>query len=33
MHAADLEKEMIKRGMHFTMIDWGDAHEELRFDR
>jgi hypothetical protein len=24
MHAADLEAEMLKRGMMFTVIDWSD---------
>jgi hypothetical protein len=25
-HAADLEAEMIKRGMIFTVIDWNERH-------
>ena len=32
MHAADLEKEMLRRGMWFTVIDWTDGQPELPFE-
>jgi hypothetical protein len=28
-HAADLESEMLKRGMFFEVIDWHDGHGKL----
>jgi hypothetical protein len=28
-HAADLEKEMIRRGVSFDVIDWTNGQEEL----
>ena len=28
-HAADLEKEMLRRGMWFTVIDWTNGQPEL----
>ena len=30
-HAADLEAEMLKRGMVFEVIDWDDGQEKLPF--
>lgn len=32
-HAADLEVEMLKRGIRFTLIDWNEGQETLLFDR
>ena len=32
-HAADLETEMLKRGMIFSVIDWHEGQEPLPFDR
>jgi hypothetical protein len=32
-HAADLEAEMLKRGMMFTVIDWHEGQEPLPFGR
>jgi hypothetical protein len=32
-HAADLEAEMLRRGMLFEVIDWFEGHEALPFDR
>jgi hypothetical protein len=31
-HAADLETEMLKRGMLFEVIDWSEAQATLPFD-
>ena len=31
-HAADLEAEMISRGMTFDLIDWDDGQSELPFE-
>jgi hypothetical protein len=31
-HAADLEHEMLRRGMLFEVIDWDGAQAELPFD-
>ena len=31
-HAADLEAEMLKRGMPFNVIDWSDEQEPQPFD-
>ena len=31
-HAADLEAEMISRGMTFDLIDWDDGHSKLPFE-
>ena len=31
-HAADLETEMLKRGMFFTAIDWFEGQGRLPFD-
>ena len=31
-HAADLEMEMLRRGMTFEMIDWSDSQGSLPFD-
>ena len=28
-HAADLEAEMLRRGMHFEVIDWSEGQEPL----
>jgi hypothetical protein len=28
-HAADLEAEMLRRGMHFDVIDWAEGQESL----
>jgi hypothetical protein len=28
LHAADLEAEMVKRGMTFDLIDWSDQAEQ-----
>lgn len=30
-HAADLEAEMLQRGMLFTVIDWHEGQEKLPF--
>ena len=30
-HAADLEAEMLKRGMLFEVIDWDEGQEKLPF--
>ena len=30
-HAADLEAEMLKRGMVFEVIDWHEGQEKLPF--
>jgi hypothetical protein len=32
-HAADLESEMIKRGMVFEVIDWSEDQGKLLFER
>ncbi len=32
-HAADLEAEMLKRGMFFEVIDWSEHQATLPFDR
>jgi hypothetical protein len=32
MHAADLEAEMLKRGMIFEVIDWSEVEPLLPFD-
>jgi hypothetical protein len=32
-HAADLESEMIKRGMLFEVIDWDGRQAQLPFER
>jgi hypothetical protein len=31
-HAADLEAEMFKRGMLFSVIEWHDGQEKLPFE-
>jgi hypothetical protein len=31
-HAADLEQEMLKRGMLFVVIDWSEDQTSLPFD-
>jgi hypothetical protein len=31
-HAADLEAEMISRGMTFDLIDWDDGQSKLPFE-
>jgi hypothetical protein len=31
-HAADLEQEMLKRGMFFDVIDWSEDQAKLPFD-
>jgi hypothetical protein len=31
-HAADLEAEMLKRGMLFEVIDWDDGQANLPFE-
>jgi hypothetical protein len=31
-HAADLEQEMLKRGMLFEVIDWSEDQATLPFD-
>ena len=31
-HAADLEAEMLKRGMVFEIIDWDEGQEKLPFE-
>jgi len=31
-HAAELEAEMIKRGMIFEVIDWSEDHATLPFE-
>jgi hypothetical protein len=31
-HAADLEQEMLKRGMFFEVIDWSEDQATLPFD-
>ena len=31
-HAADLEAEMLRRGMMFDVIDWDEGQEKLPFD-
>jgi hypothetical protein len=30
-HAADLEAEMLKRGMMFEAVDWSEGQEKLPF--
>jgi len=30
-HAADLEDEMIRRGMHFEVIDWDSGQKAFSF--
>jgi hypothetical protein len=32
-HAADLESEMLKRGMFFDVIDWSQDQAQLPFER
>jgi hypothetical protein len=32
-HAADLESEMLKRGMVFEMIDWSEDQRKLPFEQ
>ena len=32
-HAADLEAEMLKRGMLFAIIDWSEDQATLPFER
>ena len=32
LHAADLEAEMLKRGMIFEVIDWDDGQANLPFE-
>jgi hypothetical protein len=32
MHAADLEQEMLRRGMLFEVIDWDGGQTKLHFD-
>ena len=32
MHAADLEAEMLKRGMIFEVIDWSEDQAEMPFE-
>ena len=32
LHAADLEAEMLKRGMIFEVIDWDDGQVRLPFE-
>jgi hypothetical protein len=32
-HAADLEAEMLKRGMFFGVIDWSEDQATLPFER
>ena len=32
-HAADLEAEMLKRGMFFEVIDWSEDQATLPFNR
>jgi hypothetical protein len=32
-HAADLEAEMLKRGMMFEVIDWSEDQATLPFER
>jgi hypothetical protein len=32
-HAADLEAEMLRRGMLFEVIDWFEGREALPFNR
>jgi hypothetical protein len=32
MHAADLEQEMLRRGMLFDVIDWDGGQAKLRFE-
>jgi hypothetical protein len=32
-HAADLEAEMLKRGMFFEVIDWSEDQARLPFDQ
>jgi hypothetical protein len=32
-HAADLEAEMLKRGMMFSVIDWHEGQGKLPFER
>jgi hypothetical protein len=32
-HAADLEAEMLKRGMLFEVIDWSEDQARLPFER
>jgi hypothetical protein len=31
-HAADLETEMLKRGMFFEVIEWHEGQEKLPFE-
>jgi hypothetical protein len=33
LHAADLEAEMLRRGMVFDVIDWDDGQAKLPFDK
>ena len=33
MHAADLEAEMLKRGMIFEVIDWSEDQASLPFEQ
>lgn len=33
IHAADLESEMLRRGMIFEVIDWSEDQGALPFDR
>jgi hypothetical protein len=33
LHAADLEAEMLKRGMLFEVIDWSEGQEPLPFEK
>jgi hypothetical protein len=32
-HAAELESEMLRRGMYFEIIDWSEDQASLPFDR
>jgi len=32
IHAADIEAEMLKRGMMFEVIDWSEDQATLRFE-
>ena len=32
-HAADVEGEMLKRGMFFEVIDWSEDQAQLPFER
>ena len=31
-HAADLEDEMLRRGIHFVIIDWSEGQEPPLFE-